>query len=349
VLVENRVPTMPVVTAPSGETYDTTPAVTWNASTDGDGDDFNYCVVIKDSAENVDYNSTYLSTVASGISSDALLVDSYNVYIYVHDGWDTNLSTAGSFSVIANTPPNKAVINTIGGVATGNDMYDENTSAGFKLPMDGTNSSDYDGDAQKWAWIVDDDSGFGSIDYNSTYITPIDYEWTTALQKNKTWYFRVDAIDPLGSNTVNSSATFTGVMENYAPNAVTLSTPADAVTIYDTTPTFEWTLATPEDNDGDNVYYTLLVYDGELNLDYNSGYKDGNVTATATTLVWILTRGRSSRMTLTARITMTPMIPLRGLSLLSRILIQTSQLLRALVDLTQTGQYIMRLPVRTSR
>jgi len=278
--IANRVPTKPVVTAPSGYIYDTTPSITWTASTDGDGDDFNYCVVIKDSAENVDVNTTFLSSVASGYNATALDLDSYTVTIYVYDGYDVNNSDAGNFEVIENTVPNRPTITSVAGANTNTTVYDQDTGAPtFLWYLKGYNSSDFDGDAQSFKWEVDNNSNFGSPEYSADGlgVADINRSMTDALTKKVDYYVRLGAKDPLGANDYNYSTVLKLYLDNKAPTAGTLSSPADASETYDTTPTFEWTAGS--DDDGDTVTKQVKVYDASGNLDYNNTF-GSNTSAT---------------------------------------------------------------------
>ena len=163
--VDEHPPTRPVVTAPTSPTTDTTPEITWNASTDSASGVAGYVIVVRNSGGAIVFSRGVPATALRSVTvSDPLPVGSYTAEVVAVDATvDQPFTATGSraFSVVA-PPPNQTPPDTDGDKVADNVDNCPNDPNPNQENVDGDEAGDY----------CDDSDGDGLTDHQEIVSSP---------------------------------------------------------------------------------------------------------------------------------------------------------------------------------
>jgi hypothetical protein len=154
--VDANPPTAPVVTAPAGNTTDTTPDITWNAATDSASGVAFYYVVVRNSSNAIVFAKAVTASELSATVTETLPTGQYTAEVIALDGATPQPFTATGTASFAVIDPTAAP-------ATDSDG-DGRTDGADNCPfVSNADQADLDGDKSGDACDTDDD-GDGHVD-----------------------------------------------------------------------------------------------------------------------------------------------------------------------------------------
>ncbi|MCX7918723.1 MAG: hypothetical protein N3A72_03750 [bacterium] len=274
VVYYNQTPAVPIGLAPlhNSTTYNLQPQFIWGSITDPDGDTVLYnfeldTVDTFNSAGKISVTGSSATTYTPGFS---LAPGNWYWRVQSLDSSTNPISTfvtatsawcaTQKVTILVNQPPTVVTL-----LAPPNASSTLNHTPTFIW----SHATDPDGDPVSYKLQVDDDSGFGSPEFESgfssaTEATPVS-DLATGL-----YYWRVISQDT--SLAKNTTSVWTVTLLNRPPNVVSLLAPPNASSTSNHTPTFIWSDAT--DPDGGPVVYSIEVSTtiSFANIVYTSGF-----------------------------------------------------------------------------
>ncbi|MFB3895460.1 MAG: hypothetical protein ACE14V_04070 [bacterium] len=223
-----------------------TPLFAWNPASDPDSDAVTYRIQVDDDSNfgSPNYVAGF-SSATEATPGTELASGTYYWRVISQDAYTAQNTSAVWSIIIENRPPAASTL-----VQPG-----DSSNSATHTPLFAWNPAvDPDSDAVTYLVQVDDDINFGSPDFSSGFASV-----TTATPSSElvtgTYYWRVISQDSY--NAQNTSAVWSVILDNQAPNAVNLISPLSGTTTNNRQPTFRWNATT--DPDGDAVTYLLQV------------------------------------------------------------------------------------------